>query len=106
MGLRLEYQIPGKYADDAVANPDALIAGKIMSHLVNLFGKRAKLHLLPKLAASFPIRKKQVMFFNYGVSTVYPHPSYLNTGLDPFYADRSTLGFIGNPDLNPEVDIA
>ncbi|MEO5675547.1 MAG: TonB-dependent receptor, partial [Chitinophagales bacterium] len=101
---------PGKYADDAVANPDALIAGEIresyLSHSVNLLGRRAKLRLLPKLAASFPIRENQVMFFNYGVSTVYPHPSYLYTGLDPFYADRSTLGFIGNPDLNPEVDIA
>jgi len=26
--------------------------------------------------------------------------------MDPYFADRSTLGFIGNPDLNPEVDIS
>jgi outer membrane receptor protein involved in Fe transport len=35
-----------------------------------------------------------------------PHPSFIYTGMDPYYADRSTLGFIGNPDLNPEVDIS
>ncbi|MCY7408846.1 MAG: TonB-dependent receptor, partial [Chitinophagales bacterium] len=109
VGLRFEYWQPGKYVDDAVANPDALIADEIrksyLDHTVNLFGNRTKLRLLPKLAASFPIKENQVMYFNHGVSTVYPHPSYIYTGLDPFYSDRSTLGFIGNPDLNPEVDI-
>src|SRR5580765_9109128 len=102
--------MPRKYADDAVNNPEALIADEIrksyIDHTINFFGRRAKLRLLPKLAASFPIKENQVMYFNYGVSTVYPHPSYIYAGLDPFYADRSTLGFIGNPDLNPEVDIS
>ncbi len=88
VGLRLEYWQP--YLD----------------HTVNLFGRRTKLRLLPKLAASFPIKENQVMYFNYSHSTVYPHPSYIYAGLDPYYADRSTLGFIGNPDLNPEVDIS
>ena len=46
------------------------------------------------------------MYFNYGHSMVMPHPSFLYTGLDPFYTDRSTLGFLGNPNLNPEVDIS
>ncbi|MCS6917107.1 MAG: carboxypeptidase-like regulatory domain-containing protein [Chitinophagales bacterium] len=110
VGLRLEYWMPGQYVDDAVANPDALIAEEFrqtyLRQTVRLFGRRTKLRLLPKLAASFPIRENQVMYFNYGVSTVYPHPSYVYAGLNPFYADRSTLGFIGNPALNPEVDIS
>jgi outer membrane receptor for ferrienterochelin and colicin len=46
------------------------------------------------------------MLFQLWREHVYPHPSYIYAGLDPFYADRSTLGFIGNPDLNPEVDIS
>jgi outer membrane receptor protein involved in Fe transport len=110
VGLRLEYWQPGKYVDDAVNNPDALIADEIrqsyLDHTINLAGKRTKVRLLPKLAASFPIKENQVMYFNYSHSTVYPHPSYIYAGLDPYYADRSTLGFIGNPDLNPEVDIS
>ena len=109
-GLRLEYWFPGKFVDDAINNPEALIADEIrqsyLDHSINFLGRRAKLRLLPKLAASFPIKENQVMYFNYGQSTLYPHPSYIYTGLDPYYADRSTLGFIGNPDLNPEVDIS
>jgi outer membrane receptor protein involved in Fe transport len=110
VGLRLEYWMPGKYVDDAVANPDALIADEIresyLENTINLMGRRAKLRLLPKIAASFPVAENKVMYFNYGQSTISPHPSYIYTGLDPYYADRSTLGFIGNPDLNPEVDIS
>ncbi|MCS6990399.1 MAG: TonB-dependent receptor [Chitinophagales bacterium] len=110
VGLRLEYWMPGRYVDEAVRNPKALIAEEFrqtyLDQSFSLFGRRTKLRLLPKLAASFPIRENQVMYFNYGVSTVYPHPSYVYAGLDPFYADRSTLGFIGNPALNPEVDIS
>ncbi|HUM45858.1 MAG TPA: TonB-dependent receptor [Chitinophagales bacterium] len=110
IGLRMEYWMPGKFVDDAVNNPEALIADEIrqsyLDHTISVFGRRMKVRLLPKLAASFPIKENQVMYFNYGQSTISPHPSYIYTGLDPFYSDRSTLGFIGNPDLNPEVDIS
>jgi outer membrane receptor protein involved in Fe transport len=109
-GLRFESWMPGKFVDDAVENPDAPIADAFResyrANTTKMFGRRAKLRLLPKLAASFPIKENQVMYFNYGHSTVDPHPSYIYTGLDPYYADRSTLGRIGNPDLNPEVDIS
>ena len=109
-GLRLEYWIPGKFLDDAVANPDATIAQEFRdsyyNNSYNIGIRRFKMRLLPKFSASFPIKENQVMFFNYGHSTVMPHPSYIYTGMDPYYADRSTLGFIGNPDLNPEVDIS
>lgn len=110
VGVRFEYWMPGKFVDDAINNPDALIADEIrqsyLDHTLNVLGRRTKVRLLPKLAASFPIKENQVMYFNYGQSTISPHPSYLYTGLDPYYSDRSTLGFIGNPDLNPEVDIS
>ena len=109
-GLRFETWFPGKFVDDAVENPASPIADAFREsyreNTTKLFGRRAKFRLLPKLAASFPITENQVMYFNYGHSTVDPHPSYLYTGLDPYYADRSTLGRIGNPDLNPEVDIS
>ena len=110
LGLRYEYWFAGKFADDAIENPDALIADEVrdeyLKHTVNIFGSRMKMRLLPKLAASFPIKENQVMYFNYGHSMVEPHPSYIYTGLDPYYSDRSSLARIGNPDLNPEVDIS
>ncbi|MEI7802130.1 MAG: carboxypeptidase-like regulatory domain-containing protein, partial [Bacteroidota bacterium] len=110
IGLRYEYWFAGKFVDDAITNPDAPIADAIRDeykkHTVSIFGSRMKMRLLPKLAASFPIKENQVMYFNYGHSMVEPHPSYIYTGLDPYYADRSTLARIGNPDLNPEVDIS
>ncbi len=109
-GLRLEYWFPGKFLDDAVANLDATIDDAFRQAYYDdsyvLGNRRYKMRLLPKFSASFPIKENQVMFFNYGHSTVMPHPSYIYTGMDPYYADRSTLGFIGNPDLNPEVDIS
>ena len=109
-GLRLEYWFPGKFLDDAVADSTTTIAPAFRdayySDSYGLGERRFKMRLLPKFSASFPIKENQVLFFNYGHSTVMPHPSYVYTGMDPYFADRSTLGFIGNPDLNPEVDIA
>jgi outer membrane receptor protein involved in Fe transport len=62
--------------------------------------------LLPKISASFPIRENQVMFFNYNHSMVLPHPSMVYQGLNPLYQDRSVASKVGNPNLNPEVDIS
>lgn len=109
-GLRLEYWFPGQFLDEAVADPNTTIADAFReAYYEDSYGlgdRRFKMRLLPKFSASFPIKENQVMFFNYGHSTVMPHPSFLYTGMDPYYADRSTLGFIGNPNLNPEVDIS
>ena len=35
-----------------------------------------------------------------------PHPRFLYAGLDPTYQDRSFLSNVGNPDLNPEVNVS
>ena len=110
VGLRLETWAAGRFVDEAVQNPDAPIRDELReqyrANTTSVFGLRWKARLLPKISASFPIKENQVMFFNYGHSTVAPHPSWMYTGLDPFFQDRSTLGFLGNPDLNPEVDIS
>jgi outer membrane receptor protein involved in Fe transport len=52
------------------------------------------------------VRENQVLFFNYGHQMRLPHPTFLYTNLDPFYQDRSFFGDLGNPDLDPEVDIS
>lgn len=110
IGGRFEYWAPGKFVDDAVANPRAPIREEIresyIDNSVNIGGLRYKFRFLPKISASFPIRENQMLYFNYGHNTILPHPSYLYPGLDPFYQDRSTIANVGNPDLNPEVDIS
>ncbi len=110
IGARFEYWMPGKYVDDAVANPRAQIRDEIRQEYLNsstaILGRRFKFRFLPKISASFPINTKQMLFFNYGHSTILPHPSFVYTGLDPFYSDRSTVARLGNPNLNPEVTIA
>jgi outer membrane receptor protein involved in Fe transport len=109
-GLRLEGWMPGKFTDRAVMDPNSPIRDEIrqsyLDNSIGIAGRRIKLRLLPKVSASFPIKENQVMYFNYGHSTVAPHPSFVYPGLDPYYSDRSTLSKIGNPDLNPEVDIS
>lgn len=109
-GLRYELWAPGKFVDEAINNPKAPIRDEIrtdyLKSTVPILGRRFKMRLLPKLSASFPIQENQVLYFNYGHSTILPHPSFVYAGLDPFYTDRSTLSRLGNPNLNPEVDIS
>ena len=110
LGMRLEYWAPGKYVDDLIDNPQAPILDGIREsykdNTVELFGLRYKVRLLPKLRVSFPIQDNRVLFFNYGHSTQIPHPTFVYTGLDPFFQDRSFFADLGNPDLDPEVDIS
>ena len=110
LGLRLEYWAPGKYVDDLIDNPQAPILDGVRENYkdntISLLGLRYKVRLLPKLSVSFPIQDNRVLFFNYGHSTKIPHPTFVYTGLDPFFQDRSFFADLGNPDLDPEVDIS
>ncbi len=110
IGGRLEYWFPGKFLDDAVRNPISPIRDEIreayQNSTISVGNRNAKVRFLPKISASFPIKENQVMFFNYNHSMVLPHPSFLYAGLNPLYQDRSTLARVGNPNLNPEMDIS
>lgn len=115
IGARIEYWAPGRYVDDAVndaldANtlstiPD-FVAQDYLDSSTEILGLRYKFRFLPKVNVSFPVRENQVLFFNYGHSTRLPHPSYVYAGLNPFYQDQSDLPDLGNPNLDPEVDIS
>ncbi len=109
-GLRYEYWAAGKYVDDLVDDPQAPIIDEIRdvyrSKTASVLGLRWKQRLLPKLRVSFPVRENQVLYFNYGHSTRQPHPTFVYTGLDPYYQDRCFFADLGNPDLDPEVDIS
>lgn len=110
LGLRYEYWFPGAYVDRFVKDPLSLIPNSVredyMESTYSLFGNRFKMRLLPRINVSFPVRENMVMYFNYGHKTRLPHPTYIYAGLDPYYQDRSFLADLGNPNLNPEVDIS
>jgi outer membrane receptor protein involved in Fe transport len=110
VGLRFEYWAPGDYVDEMVNNPEAPILDSIreayMNDTVGIFGRRFKLRMLPRIGFSFPVRDNQVLFFNYGHATQLPHPTFVYAGLDPFFQSRSFFADLGNPNLDPEVDIS
>ncbi len=110
VGARLEYWAPGRYVDDLIDDERAPILDGVRQaykdDTIKLFGLRYKLRLLPKIRVSFPIQENRVLFFNYGHSTKIPHPTFVYTGLDPFFQDRSFFADLGNPNLDPEVDIS
>ena len=109
-GIRLNYWMPGKFADQAVADPNAPVIAAIRESYIknssDIFGRRTKFRLLPKLRISFPVSENNVLYFNYGHLSRLPHPRFVYAGLDPVYQNRSFLANLGNPDLNPEVTVS
>ena len=110
IGGRFEYWATGKFIDESVADPKSPILDAVrQDYLKNSFqiGElRYKFRFLPKINATFPIAENKMLYFNYGHTTILPHPSFIYPGLNPYYQDRSTLSKVGNPNLNPEVDIS
>ncbi len=109
LGVRLTYWAPGRFADEAVENPQSpvldVIREEYKKQTVKILNRRYKARLLPKLRVSFPVTENNVLYFNYSQSTRLPHPRFLYAGLDPVYQNRSFLANLGNPNLNPETSI-
>jgi len=110
LGLRMNFWAPGEFADAAVADPSAPVIDQVRSDYNDktseVFGLRWKARLLPKINVSFPVTENNVLYFNYGHSMRLPHPRFVYAGLDPTYQDRSFLSSLGNPDLDPEVNVS
>ena len=110
IGARFNYWAPGKFADDAVNDPNSPVIDQVRKdykeNTVGLFGRRVKARVLPKINVSFPVTENNVLYFNYGHSMRLPHPRFVYAGLDPEFQDRSFLSNLGNPDINPEVNIS
>ncbi len=110
LGFRLNYWAPGKFVDDAVANPDAPVLDAIREQYADqTFGfldRNWKARLLPRIRVSFPVTENNVLYFNYNHAMRLPHPRFVYAGLDPVFQDRSFLANLGNPNLNPEVSVA
>ncbi len=109
LGARLWYWAPGRFVDQAIEDPLAPVLESVRVNYrrrtIPLLGLRYKVRLLPRLRVSFPVTDNHVLFFNYAHTTRLPHPRFVYAGLDPVYQDRSFLANLGNPDLNPEVNV-
>jgi outer membrane receptor protein involved in Fe transport len=109
LGARLWYWAPGRFVDNAVEDPRAPVLDAVRQEYkkqtIPILGLRYKARLLPRLRVSFPVTDNHVLFFNYTHSTRLPHPRFVYAGLNPVYQDRSFLANLGNPNLNPEVNV-
>lgn len=110
LGARLNYWSPGKFADDAVADPNSPVLDQVredyMDKTTGVFGRRVKARILPRINVSFPVTENNVLYFNYSHQMRLPHPRFVYAGLDEEFQDRSFLSNLGNPDINPEVNIS
>lgn len=110
LGGRFEYWAPGKFADQAIDNPFALIPDQSREDYKresrSILGRRFKARVLPKVRVSFPVTENNVLYFNYVHSMRLAHPRFLYAGLDTSYQNRGFGANSGNPNLNPEVAVS
>jgi outer membrane receptor protein involved in Fe transport len=109
LGLRFDGWMPGEYVDRAVNDVNALVSPTIRDaywrNTTNVFGRRWKGRLSPRLAIAHPVSDNQTLFFSYGHFSKFPRPQFVYAKLLRSNA-RSTFQTIGNPDLDPETTVA
>lgn len=110
-GIRLDYWFPGKLVDTTLQLPsDSInvspaIQKAYFDETFNLFGRRWKARLSPRLGISHPVSDNQTLFFSYGHFSKLPRPQFVYSKLAKTSA-RSTFQTIGNPNLNPETTVS
>lgn len=109
IGFRYDYWFPGKYVDDAVANPETVTItdearDKYDSETFNVFGMRGKGHLSPRLGISHPITDNDMLYLHYGHFSQKPKGHYVYAKLNS--TSEATYQLFGNPNLNPTTTVA
>lgn len=111
VGLRLDYWFPGYMVDSVMSLPPGTInvsptiQQNYFSDTYDVFGRRMKMRLSPRLGISHPVSDNQTMFFSYGHFSKIPRPQFVYAKLASSNAS-STFQTIGNPDLNPETTVS
>jgi outer membrane receptor protein involved in Fe transport len=110
-GLRLDYWFPGAFVDSILKMPsDSInvspqIQQAYFDETFDLFGRRWKARLSPRLGISHPVSDNQTLFFSYGHFSKLPRPQFVYSKLARTSA-KSTFQTIGNPNLNPETTVS
>ncbi|MBD3334796.1 MAG: TonB-dependent receptor [Candidatus Eisenbacteria bacterium] len=107
-GLRYDYWFPGEQVERLVERADrpTITPGlrrEFRQDTQEIFGRRFKGHLSPRIGVSYPITQQDHIFFHYGHFSQRPAYFYV-------YAKSGTISGeafprIGNPNLNPEVSV-
>lgn len=109
-GLRLDFWAPGLYVDNAVNDTNVItipnqIRQDYRNETTEMFGKRWKMRLSPRIGISHPVTDNQMLFFSFGHFSKWPNPQFVYAKLSPTTA-QSTFQSFGNPNLNPETTVS
>ena len=109
LGLRYDYWFPGKYLEDAVADSSVLTITNAARQIFydetfEMFGRRGKGHLSPRLGISHPVTDSDVLYFNYGHFSQLPTFNYVYAKLRA--SAEATYQLFGNPNLSPKTTVA
>jgi len=108
-GLRLDWWAPGELADRAIADTSNLfltdgMRKKYRDETIDVFGRKVKLRLMPRVGVSFPISNNQMLYFNYGHFSKRPKPQFVYAKLTNSDVKDSFQKY-GNPSLSPETSV-
>ncbi len=111
IGLRYDYWFPGiqveraveRSADDSTSAITPTMRENFYRDTHEMFGRRFKGHLSPRIAISHPITDRDNLFFNYGHFSQFPTYLWVYSKLSSVSSERFPL--IGNPNLNPEISV-
>jgi outer membrane receptor protein involved in Fe transport len=107
-GLRYDYWFPGEQVERVIADTTVLAITQttrdnFYRDTNEIFGRRFKAHLSPRIAISHPITDRDNLFFNYGHFTQVPNYIWIYSKLSSISSELFPL--IGNPNLNSEISV-
>ncbi len=109
VGLRFDWWRPGQYVEDAIEDENIITLTDEARQLfkdetTELFGRRIKSHVSPRLGISHPVTDSDMLFFSYGHFSQRPRYAYVYAKLRSY--SPSTYQLFGNPNLNPQTTVA